>query len=54
MDLIGLLHNKSKLWKYNIKYENIYNLNRGINDEDIIEICDLIKKYRCDKLKEIE
>ena len=32
----------------------IFNLNREINDEDIIEICDLIKKYGCDKLKEFE
>ena len=31
----------------------IYNINREINDEDIIEICDLKKKYGCDKLKEI-
>ena len=32
----------------------IFNLNRKINDEDIIEICGLIKKYGCDKLKVIE
>ena len=32
----------------------IFNLNREINDEEIIEICDFIKKYGCDKLKEIE
>jgi len=28
----------------------IFNLNRNINDEDIIEICGLINKYGCDKL----
>ena len=31
----------------------IFNPNSEINDEDIIEICDLIKKYGCDKLKQI-
>ena len=30
----------------------IFNLNRGINDEDIIEICDLVKKY-INELKDI-
>jgi len=32
----------------------IYNINRELNDEDIIEICDLIKECGCDKLKEIK
>ena len=27
---------------------------REITDKDIIEICDLIKKYGCDKLEEIK
>ena len=26
---------------------------REINDEDIIELCDLVKKYGCDKIKQI-
>ena len=32
----------------------LFKLNREINDEDIIEICNLVKEYECDKLKEIE
>ena len=32
----------------------IFNLNRGVTDEDIIEICDLIKKYGCNKIKNIK
>ena len=31
----------------------IFNLNSGINDEDIIEICNFVKKYGCDKIKQI-
>ena len=32
----------------------IFNLNREINDDDIVGICDLFNKYGYDKLKEIE
>jgi len=33
----------------------IFNPGREINDENIVEICDdLVKKYGCDKLKEIK
>ena len=32
----------------------IFNQNREINDDDIIEICNFINKYGCSKLKVIK